>query len=81
MNEQELKRKLAEEAIFELMKAIKDVYLGYNPNGGYLSMFFNVETGYYHVNNASYDKDLRCPLDASWFDDGEKVVKHQITVE
>ena len=79
MTDKNITRQEVEDAIFEHLKAIKDIYLKYNPEGSYLSMFINAQSRYFHVNNASYDEDRKRPVDAAWTDNGENTIKHQFT--
>lgn len=73
MSESKAARQNAEEAIHEHMKAIRDIYLAYHPDGTYLSMCIFPAKSFMTVNNAYYGRDSKNAINASWVDedDGE----------
>lgn len=65
-------RKNTEEEIHEHLKAIRNIYLKYNPDGDYLSMLIMAKKGHIAVNNSFYDRDKNKPIDNFWTDTFEE---------
>lgn len=55
-------RKECEQKILNKIKEIREIYKEYNPDGDYLTISINPQTGYIAFNNAYYDTDAEYTL-------------------